>query len=235
MSEVFLELLEQRFGDQVIGHYAYRETTLEVKPDDLLAVCKALRDEQNFEFDMLIDVTAVDYLQYGQSEWETNHATASGFDRGVERDNPLQAVKWKKPRFAVVYHLLSTHRNRRLRLKVFVEEDSPMVDSVIEIWPSANWFERETFDMFGILFKNHPDLRRILTDYGFSGHPFRKDFPLSGHVEVRYDKATGRVIYAPVDIKPRVLVPKVIRDDSRYELEATRLTGQQSGGTDGGN
>jgi len=112
-----------------------------------------------------------------------------------------------------VYHLLSTSRNQRLRLRVFVEESSPMVDSVIDIWKSADWFEREAFDLFGILFKGHPDLRRILTDYGFVGHPFRKDFPISGHVEMRYDEEKGRVVYQPVSIEPRVLVPRVIREE----------------------
>jgi NADH-quinone oxidoreductase subunit C len=120
---------------------------------------------------------------------------------------------WTRPRFAVVYHLLSTSRNQRLRLRVFIEESSPIVDSVIDIWKSADWFEREVFDLFGILFKGHPDLRRILTDYGFVGHPFRKDFPLTGHVEMRYDAEKGRVVYQPVSIEPRVLVPRVIREE----------------------
>ena len=121
-------------------------------------------------------------------------------------------------RFAVVYHLLSVQYNRRLRLRTWCEPgEPPMVDSVIEIWKAADWFEREAFDLFGILFRGHPDLRRLLTDYGFIGHPFRKDFPLSGNVEVRYDPVKGRVVYEPVSIEPRTLVPRVIRDDNRYE------------------
>jgi NADH-quinone oxidoreductase subunit C len=122
-----------------------------------------------------------------------------------------------KNRFAAVYHLLSVTHNVRLRVKTFLDADRPIVDSVIGIWPSANWFEREAFDLFGILFTGHPDLRRILTDYGFIGHPFRKDFPLIGHVEMRYDPEQQRVVYQPVSIEPRTLVPRVIREDSRYE------------------
>ncbi len=129
-------------------------------------------------------------------------------------------------RFAVVYHLLSISKNHRLRLRVFCDEgEPPVIDSVNEIWNSANWFEREAFDLFGILFRGHPDLRRLLTDYGFIGHPFRKDFPLIGNVEVRYDPEKGRVVYQPVSIQPRVLVPKVIRHDSRYEEELNEDSG----------
>ena len=120
---------------------------------------------------------------------------------------------WTGDRFAVVYHLLSTSRNQRLRLRTFLDEANPMMASVVDIWPSVNWFEREAFDLYGILFEGHPDLRRILTDYGFIGHPFRKDFPLSGHVEMRYDEEKGRVVYEPVSIEPRVLVPRVIREE----------------------
>jgi len=167
------------------------ELTIDLTEDSLHDICRKLLIGENFAFDTLIDVCVVDYLQYRQEAGE----------------------KWDKPRFAVVYHLLSTSRNQRLRVRVFVEESSPMVDSVIDIWKSADWFEREAFDLFGILFKGHPDLRRILTDYGFVGHPFRKDFPLSGHVEMRYDEKKGRVIYQPVSIEPRILVPRVIREE----------------------
>lgn len=224
------EALEQRLKGQFEAlHYAYGELTLELSPEKLLQVCQALRDTTAFSFDMLIDVCGVDYAHFGKSEWQTQSATSTGFDRGVSREQLIENTAWNKPRFAVVYHLLSTVNNDRLRLKVFCDDNQPMVDSVISIWPSANWFERETFDLFGILFKGHPDLRRILTDYGFIGHPFRKDFPLSGHVEVRYDKDTGRVIYEPVDIQPRTLVPKVIRDDNRYMMDPTNLTGESDG------
>jgi len=187
---------------------ALGELTLVIKRDHLKAMCFHLRDR--FAFSQCVDVCGVDYLTYGLSEWVTDKATGSGFDRAVE---PLQVPEMPStPRFAVVYHLLSLANNTRLRLKVFLSEESDLlVDSLVDVWPSVNWFEREAFDLFGILFSGHPDLRRLLTDYGFIGHPFRKDFPLSGHVEVRYDAASARVVYEPVSIKPRVLVPKVIR------------------------
>ena len=187
---------------------ALGELTLVIKPEYLKALCFRLRD--HFAFCQCMDVCGVDYLTYGVSEWVTDKATGSGFDRAVE---PLPVPEARlTPRFAVVYHLLSLTHNTRLRLKVFLSEASDLlVDSLVEVWPSVNWFEREAFDLFGILFSGHPDLRRLLTDYGFIGHPFRKDFPLSGHVEVRYDAAAARVVYEPVSIKPRVLVPKVIR------------------------
>jgi NADH-quinone oxidoreductase subunit C len=161
-----------------------------------------------------MDVTVVDYLTYGKAEWETHSATSTGFDRAVS-SNPSSPSE--KERFSVVYHLLSLTNNQRLRIKVNLREADLVIPTVVNIWPSANWFEREAYDLFGVFFTDHPDLRRILTDYGFVGHPFRKDFPLSGHVEVRYDAAQGRVIYEPVDIEPRVLVPKVIREDNQYK------------------
>ena len=194
---------------------AYNEVTAECDLIALKPLLCQLRDHPAFAFDELIDLSVVDYLLYGQYDWETNSATEYGFSRGVERQEE-KAYILDKPRFAVVYHLLSTTHNQRLRLKVFVEEAQPFVPSIHDIWKGANWFEREAYDLFGILFEGHPDLRRILTDYGFIGHPFRKDFPLSGHVEMRYDALLKKVIYEPVDIVPRVSVPKVIRDDNRY-------------------
>jgi len=193
------------------------ELTYEVEPAELLPVCRALRDTPELKFEMLIDVAGVDYLHYGRDEWQTQTATRSGFSRGrVVRDT---APDPDMPgRFAVVYHLLSITHNRRMRLRVkCLDAQEPVVDSVIDVWASANWFEREAFDLFGILFRGHPDLRRILTDYGFIGHPFRKDFPLAGNVEVQYDPEKKRVVYQPVSIVPRVLVPKVIRHDHRYD------------------
>jgi NADH-quinone oxidoreductase subunit C len=193
------------------------EVTYEVEPAELISVCRALRDTPELKFEMLMDVAGIDYLHFGRDEWQTETATRSGFSRGrVARDtapDPNMAG-----RFAVVYHLLSITHNRRMRLRVkCADTQDPQVDSVIEVWASANWFERETFDLFGIVFSGHPDLRRILTDYGFIGHPFRKDFPLSGNVEVQYDAEKKRVVYQPVSIVPRVLVPKVIRHDHRYD------------------
>ncbi|HTY48320.1 MAG TPA: NADH-quinone oxidoreductase subunit C, partial [Steroidobacteraceae bacterium] len=194
------------------------ELTCEVQTGALAAVARALRDTPGLQFDMLIDVTAVDYREYREDQWSTHSATGTGFSRGrtpveVAAEEPPEPAPVGGARFAVVYHLLSVARNHRLRLKVAcADEEEPTVDSVVEVWASANWFEREVFDLFGIMFRGHPDLRRILTDYGFVGHPFRKDFPLIGNVEVRYDEDRRRVVYQPVSIEPRVLVPKVIRD-----------------------
>ena len=202
-----------------------RELTYEADADQLLATAALLRDSPGLKFEMCMDVCGVDYLEHGRAEWKTQDATSSGFSRGVARgtmDAPMDEPTADVRRFAVVYHLLSVSLNQRLRLRVFCRDDAePMLDSVTGIWAGADWFERETFDLFGILFKGHPDLRRLLTDYGFIGHPFRKDFPLSGNVEVRYDPEKGRVVYQPVTIEPRVLVPKVIRHDNRYDPALT--------------
>ncbi len=194
---------------------AYGEMTVECDMTHLRTVLFALRDRHAFGFNQLIDLCAVDYLLYGVYDWETDSASADGFSRAVELGESRQG-HWEKPRFAVVYHLLSTTHNQRLRVKVFVAENNLSVPSVHDIWKSALWFEREAYDLFGILFSDHPDLRRILTDYGFIGHPFRKDFPVSGHVEMRYDAQAAKIVYEPVSIEPRVTVPKVIRDDNRY-------------------
>ncbi len=187
------------------------EIAFEIAPANLLSVCRDLRDEPGLAFEQLVDLSGIDYLDYGRSEWTTESATSSGFSRGVERE-ATRVEPAVERRFAVAYQLLSVSRNTRLRLRCHCPAgDPPMIDSVTEIWASADWYEREAFDLYGILFRGHPDLRRILTDYGFIGHPFRKDFPLSGHVEVRYDPSRGRVVYEPVSIEPRVTVPKVIR------------------------
>jgi NADH-quinone oxidoreductase subunit C len=193
-----------------------------VRPADLLQVATTLRDGAGLKFEMCMDVCGVDYLEHGRAEWKTQQATLSGFSRGVAHGMTSGGDEVPGRRFAVAYHLLSIALNQRLRLKAFCVDDvQPMIDSVTTIWASADWFEREAFDLFGILFKGHPDLRRLLTDYGFIGHPFRKDFPLSGNVEVRYDPEKGRVVYQPVSIEPRVLVPKVIRHDNRYDPALT--------------
>jgi NADH-quinone oxidoreductase subunit C len=192
------------------------EVCYEVQPADLLTVCRALRDAPELKFEMLMDLAGIDYADYGKSEWKTTSATGSGFSRGVNRQ--ATRAPHDGARFAVAYQLLSITHNERLRLRARCEDaEDPLIDSVVEIWPAANWFEREAFDLFGILFSRHPDLRRILTDYGFIGHPFRKDFPLIGNVEVRYDPEKQRVIYEPVSIEPRTLVPRVIRHDNRYD------------------
>jgi NADH-quinone oxidoreductase subunit C len=222
-SRQLAEHLQERFGDTLHAIIdAVGEVTVELAGEDLIEVATALRDEERFGFEILIDVCGVDYANYGRDEWETGETTGSGYSRGVEAGTSgrltavMEDLVVEKPRasrrFAAVYHLLSIRNNRRLRLRVYApDDDLPVVPSVITVWCSANWFEREAFDLYGILFEGHPDLRRLLTDYGFIGHPFRKDFPLSGNVEVIYDADKQRVIYQPVSIEPRVLVPKVIR------------------------
>lgn len=231
MSEslvAFIDRLRARFTDGLVSVAEPRgEVGLDVEPGQWLATALALRDE--FGFEQLTDVSGVDYLSYGSDEWNTD-PSSEGFSRGVEGKGPGRFV-WGEStngaadaperRFAAVAHLLSLQHNRRLRLRTFAADDGmPVVASLTSVWAGANWFEREAFDLFGIVFEGHPDLRRILTDYGFIGHPFRKDFPLIGNVEVRYDAEKKRVIYEPVSIEPRVLVPRVIRDDSRYQTAA---------------
>ena len=184
----------ETFGDAIAGErITHGELTLDVQRASLLKVCKRLRDDNLLRFEQLIDVCGVDYLSY----------------RAEAPEGARQG-----PRFAAIYHLLSVSRNQRLRLHVALDDSLPMVDSLVDLWPAANWYEREAFDLYGIVFEGHPDLRRILTDYGFVGHPFRKDFPISGHVEMRYDPELKRVIYQPVTIEPREIVPRVIRDES---------------------
>jgi NADH-quinone oxidoreductase subunit C len=193
------------------------ELAYRVDAAELLRVCRTLRDSAELKFEMLMDLAGVDYLTYGSDDWETLSATRSGFSRArlAEGGPPDPEAP---ERFGVVYNLLSISHNQRIRLTVRCADTAePVLDSVVDLWASANWFEREAFDLFGILFRGHPDLRRILTDYGFIGHPFRKDFPLIGNVEVLYDAERRRVVYQPVSITPRVLVPKVIRHDNRYE------------------
>ena len=214
--------IEARFGARVRRLPAVAgELTYEVAASQLVEVCRALRDEGEFAFEQLVDLAGIDYLHHGRAEWKTSAATSSGFSRGVQRLACAATggeTASGRPRFAVVYHLLSVSRNVRLRLRCYcLGEEPPILPSVVDVWASANWFEREAFDLFGILFRGHPDLRRILTDYGFIGHPFRKDFPLVGNVELRYDPDKGRVVYEPVSIEPRTVVPKVIREDNRYE------------------
>lgn len=208
MESKLTEKCAQYFSE--VG-WKHQELTAIVPREQLLAFAMVLRDDPDFCFKSLVDISGIDYLTYGQKEWVTEGATSTGFSRGVSEE----AIPSCFPtRFAVAYHLLSLTHRMRVRLKVFVppnETDYPWLPSLVQIWPSANWFEREIFDLFGISFKDHPDLRRILTDYGFVGHPFRKDFPLIGTAEVRYDEQQQKVIYEPVRITPRVLVPRVIR------------------------
>ena len=228
LTKSLSEELVDCFGDRIkVSEPGLDMVTIQVPVDEWLEIAQTLRDDPRFTFSQLSDLCGVDYLGFGQVEWETTDATHEGFSRGVEGLGPGR-FDWKnrpessdvEQRFGVVVHLLSTHHNMRLRMKTFASDEGlPIVPSLVEIWNSANWYERETFDLFGIIFEGHPDLRRILTDYGFIGHPFRKDFPLIGNVTVRYDEEKGRVVYEPVEIEPRVLVPRVIRDDSRYKAD----------------
>jgi NADH-quinone oxidoreductase subunit C len=227
-NETLAAQIDERFGERmtripsICGELGY-----EIDKDDLVEIATTLRNDGDFGFEMLVDVCGVDYLSYGSDEWTTSSATGTGFSRGVEREPVIldEADEFDPKRFAVVYHLLSVQHNFRLRLRTFTGTNNPpIVKSVVDIWNGANWFEREVFDLFGILFDGHPDLRRILTDYGFIGHPFRKDFPLTGNVEVSYDADKGRVAYKPVSIEPRTLVPRVIRDDNRYSADLKDVT-----------
>ena len=222
-TQELLDRLQERFGDTLQDAVlATGEVTVEVAPADLLATCAALHDEKDFRFVQLTDICGVDYLSWGEDEWKTEQSSSTGFSRGVNaatagrlpglEDELSTEIPQQDRRFAAVYHLLSLFHNQRLRIRVFApDEQLPVIPSVISVWNNADWYEREAFDLYGILFEGHPDLRRILSDYGFIGHPFRKDFPLTGNVEVIYDPEKGRVVYQPVSIEPRVLVPKVIR------------------------
>lgn len=217
VTESLLDRLRQRFDGQLSSsEIDFDQLTLEFKAENLLEICLALRDEEAFQFTQLSDLCGLDYLTYGQTDWETQDTTSTGFSRGVSPGSQTEQIH-AGPRYAVVYHLLSIVHNQRLRLRCLIDNEPLIVNSVANIWASANWYEREAFDLFGIMFEGHPDLRRILTDYGFIGHPFRKDFPLEGNVEVRYDAEKGRVVYQAVTIQSRVLVPRVIRNDNRYQ------------------
>jgi NADH-quinone oxidoreductase subunit C len=241
-AENLTAALQSALGDRIAGFSTARgEVTVVVKPEHLLAVATDLRDAAGLKFEQLVDLCGVDYGSYGEVAWtgtplsegaagaplggpapETDrspaideHAPKSVEGRARERELiPAGA------RFAVVYHLLSVSLNQRVRLRVFCGDSQfPVVDSVIGAWPGANWFEREAFDLFGIVFSGHPDLRRILTDYGFIGHPFRKDFPLSGTVEMRYDPDQQRVIYQPVTIEAREITPRIVRVENYADVE----------------
>ncbi len=227
--EQLVERLRARFGDRVTSSdVSHAQATIEVAPAHLVEICTALRDEAEFRFEQLTDLCGVDFLSFGEGEWATSDtATSQGFGRGVTGDNIQGRFGWEnRPqhpqflgRFASVVHLISYQHNIRLRVRSFAPEDAlPVLPTLTGVWPSANWYEREAFDLYGIVYADHPDLRRILTDYGFVGHPFRKDFPLIGNVEVRYDPEARRVVYEPVtSVTPRVTVARVVREDSRWK------------------
>ena len=203
-TAVLVETVKAALGGRIVDiAAALGEVTLTIKAVDLIGAMTLLRDRPGLRFEQLIDVCGVDYGSFGKAAWDGE-----------------PSVTGARPRFAIVYHLLSLANNWRLRVRAFADDDEmPVIESVINIWPSANWFEREAFDLYGIVFTGHPDLRRILTDYGFIGHPFRKDFPLSGNVEMRYDPDQQRVVYQPVTIEPREIVPRVIRVENYADVE----------------
>lgn len=191
LSQLLKGILGERLKSLVLDR---GEVTIEVGAADYLAVAQDLRDHKDLRFEELMDLSGLDYSTYGNEEWGGR-------------------------RFAVANHLLSIANNWRVRLRVFAEDDSfPVLDSLVGVWPSVNWYEREAFDLYGIMFSGHPDLRRILTDYGFVGHPFRKDFPVSGFVEMRYDPEQGRVVYQPVTIEPREVTPRIVREEKYGEV-----------------
>ncbi len=218
LEQLAAQLRERFAADGCEVEEGYAEVTLTAPRDGWSEIAPALRDEEAFAFDQLVDVCGVDYAGFGKGEWATAEASSAGFGRGQERDGELDLDSDK--RFAVVYHFLSVAHNNRLRVRVYLDPEQPIVDSVVSLWNGCDWFEREAFDMYGIMFSGHPDLRRILTDYGFIGHPMRKDFPLSGQVEMRYDEATRRVIYQPITIEQRPQVPKVVRNEEGPSREA---------------
>ena len=195
-AETLAATLSGALGDKIkTSTIALNEVTVVIAADTMIETFTTLRDHADLRFDMLADVCGVDYRDYG-------------------------GAVWQGPRYAAVYHFRSLPHNRRLRVRVFApDDDFPVLTSVVGLWPSANWFEREAFDLYGIVFTGHPDLRRLLTDYGFVGHPFRKDFPLSGHVEMRYDPEQRRVIYQPVTIEPREITPRIVREPQYGERE----------------
>jgi NADH-quinone oxidoreductase subunit C len=195
-TETLADAVREALGERLLETLVDRdEVTAVVRPETLVETMTALRDRPPLRFEMLIDACGVDYSTYANQPWEGR-------------------------RFAVAYHLLSLAHNRRLRVRAFAaDDDFPVLPSLVDVWPAINWFEREAFDLYGIVFEGHPDLRRLLTDYGFVGHPFRKDFPLSGYVEMRYDPEQARVVYQPVTIEPREVVPRIVREERYADLE----------------
>ena len=211
------EYLPALLGDALQStHVEFGELTCEIDSAQIKTVCEKLRDNKKTQFDQLIDLCGLDYSAYGE-----------GDDL-----NSTDSNSWPGAKYAVVYHLLSLNHNMRIRVRAGLDADQPVIDSIIDVYPGADWFEREAFDLIGIIFTGHPDLRRLLTDYGFIGHPFRKDFPLSGQVEMRYDEEQKRVIYQPVTVEERILVPRTIRKDT-FVKTARKGRHDTAGGSNG--
>ena len=216
--------MENLIAKHIVGQYELEEysdiLTIKTNKDSLLDVMSSLKNNKELDFAQLTDLCAIDYYTYGETEWSTKEATSTGYSRGIKPSSHGR-IKFEdkipqnkmENRFCVAYHLLSISNNNRIRVKVYLSDEPPVIKSITSLWTAANWYEREAFDLFGILFEGHPDLRRLLSDYGFIGHPFRKDFPLIGNTQIRYDPNLKRIIQEPVDITPRVLVPKVIREE----------------------
>lgn len=223
--ELMRDALQAAFPDNKSIEISLDLVVIDVAPAQLIETAQKLHDDPSLSFKQLSDLCGVDYATYGQTEWSTDTESMASFSRAVNAssvgsltfDTGMDLPETDKPRFVVTSHLLSLDHNVRVRLRCAAEDDGmPVVPSLTPVWNNADWYEREAFDLFGILFDGHTDLRRLLTDYGFIGHPFRKDFPLIGNVEMRYDSVKERVVYEPVSIEPRVLVPRVIREDARY-------------------
>ena len=216
--------MENLIVKHIVGQYELEEysdiLTIKTNKDSLLDVMNSLKNNKALDFAQLTDLCAIDYYTYGETEWGTKEATSTGYSRGIKPSSHGR-IKFEdkasqieiENRFCIAYHLLSISNNNRIRVKVYLSDEPPIIKSITSLWPAAGWYEREAFDLFGILFEGHPDLRRLLSDYGFIGHPFRKDFPLIGNTQIRYDPNLKRIIQEPVSITPRVLVPKVIREE----------------------
>ena len=214
--------IRELLQDLAVDYIESDMTTVLVEKNHLIKVLTKLKETKLFKFTQLVDLCAVDYIEYGKSEWETKNSTSTGYNRGINPQShgrikfgDITDNKKSQDRFCIVYHLLSIKHNSRMRVKVYLDDQDMILPSTVGIWAVADWYEREAFDLFGILFEGHPDLRRLLTDYGFIGHPFRKDFPLVGNTQVRYDPTLRKIIHEPVDIEPRVLVPRVIREKEK--------------------
>ena len=208
--------IRELLDGHIVDYIESDMTTVTVEKSKLKKVLSLLKEDINWKFTQLIDLCAVDYVEYGDSEWQTKEATSTGYNRGI-RPSSHSRIDFSNETnedeydLCVTYHLLSINHNQRIRVKCFLDDDSLIIPSVTDLFASADWYEREAYDLFGVLFEGHNDLRRILTDYGFIGHPFRKKFPLVGNTQVRYDPEQRKVVNEPVDIEPRTLVPKVIR------------------------
>ncbi|MEE9334416.1 MAG: NADH-quinone oxidoreductase subunit C [Granulosicoccaceae bacterium] len=240
-AQSLLERLQQALPAEVIDAANAQECVdmlcIDIAPDNLLDTLQVLHDDPTLSFKQMSDLCGVDYATFGETEWSTETGGSASFSRAVDANsigtlsfsNNTGLPNSDQPRFAAVYHLLSLDHNVRLRIRCHaVDNDFPIVPSVTAQYACADWYEREAFDLYGILFDGHNDLRRILTDYGFVGHPFRKDFPLIGNVEMRFDPIKKRVVYEPVSIEPRVLVPRVIREDSRYARDVPAIGGSNA-------